>query len=308
MTMSAQPLSQNTGNLAHGGVSATLPISTRPGLSLSMTEAREFGARLSARYQSAIPYPHIVIDQFLPGDLAESALLNFPATTRASDVIYNDKTFEHKKRQILPIDCNEQVRRLFDFFNSAPILAFLEGLTGIQGLIPDPYFDGGGYHEISQGGRLGLHADFRINRRLRLNRRLNLLVYLNNDWQESYGGHLELWDTSGRTRVHRIAPIFNRCVIFNTNRNSYHGHPDPLTVPAQVTRKSMALYYYTASDRIYEETPPHGTVFVARPDDTASTKSEALKLKLKAYLLLSEILPPILYRYLRSLKHRNRPS
>jgi hypothetical protein len=304
--MSAQTLSLNISNamVQSGIVHDTLPINTRDGLSLDLAEARRFGVRWAAQYDAADPYPHIVIDGFLPADLADMALSNFPSGTRASDVVYVDRPFEHRKRQILPTDCNESVRRLFDFFNSAPVLAFLEGLTGIEGLISDPYFDGGGFHEISRGGLLGLHADFRINRKLRLNRRLNLLVYLNKDWQESYGGHLEIWDKTGKRRVHRIAPLFNRCVVFNTNKDSYHGHPDPLSAPEHLTRKSMALYYYTASEKIYEETPPHGTVFVARPDDGDATKRVALKMKLKTYLSLPELLPPILYRSLRSLKHR----
>jgi len=245
--MSAQTLSLNISNamVQSGIVHDTLPINTRDGLSLDLAEARRFGVRWAAQYDAADPYPHIVIDGFLPADLADMALSNFPSGTRASDVVYVDRPFEHRKRQILPTDCNESVRRLFDFFNSAPVLAFLEGLTGIEGLISDPYFDGGGFHEISRGGLLGLHADFRINRKLRLNRRLNLLVYLNKDWQESYGGHLEIWDKTGKRRVHRIAPLFNRCVVFNTNKDSYHGHPDPLSAPEHLTRKSMALYYYT---------------------------------------------------------------
>jgi hypothetical protein len=136
-----------------------------------------------------------------------------------------------------------------------------------------------------------------------------LLVYLNKDWQDGYGGHLELWDKTGKRRVHRIAPLFNRCVIFNTNKDSYHGHPDPLAAPEHLTRKSMALYYYTASEKIYEETPSHGTVFVARPDDASATKRMALQMKLRTYLSLPELLPPVLYRSLRSLKHRlQRPA
>ena len=95
-------------------------------------------------------------------------------------------------KEILPASCNKFVRDFFLFINSAPILHFLEGLTTIEGLIPDPYFNGGGFHEIKPGGKLGVHADFRINEKLHLSRRLNMLIYLNRDWKKEYGGDLEI--------------------------------------------------------------------------------------------------------------------
>jgi 2OG-Fe(II) oxygenase superfamily len=286
----------------------SLPVNVGDGLVMDPAKAREVGARLAETYCTADPYPHIVIDDFLPEILAEGILRNFPIATKSTSVVgFQDRTFEHKKRQILPADCNEYVRGVFNFFNSAPVLAFLESLTRIEGLISDPYFEGGGFHEISREGKLGLHADFRIHRKLRLNRRLNLLIYLNKNWKEEYRGHLEFWDKSAKHKVRSVAPLFNRCVVFNTAKDSYHGHPDPLNVPEDRTRKSMALYYYTASERIYEETPAHGTAFVARPDDGADAKRRALKLKIKNHFSLVEVLPPMLYRALRTVKYRVKP-
>jgi hypothetical protein len=283
-------------------IHATLPIEGRASLRLKAPEARELGARLAAHYAAANPYPHIVIDDFLPQEIAEAILAHFPAGRISSDVVYQDEVFEYNKRQIQPEDCSPFARQVFGFFNSAPVLDFLVALTGIEGLLPDPYFDGGGFHEIVSGGRLGLHADFRINGKLRLHRRLNLLLYLNKSWLDAYGGHFEMWDKAVKQRVHRIAPLFNRCVIFNTDKDSWHGHPEPLNTPPDVTRKSMALYYYTASHRIYEDTPRHGTVFVKRPEDAFSPR---IVLKhFGAYLTAAELLPPILYRNLRSLKAR----
>jgi 2OG-Fe(II) oxygenase superfamily len=287
-------------------LSATLPVNISDGISLDPIAAREFGARFAAQYCAAEPYPHIVIDNFLPDDLAEAILANFPTETGAGDVLYKDRLFEHRKRQIFPDDCNEYVRRIFSFFNSAAMLGFLEGLTTIEGLISDPYFEGGGFHEISRGGKLGIHADFRVNRKLRLNRRLNLLVYLNKNWEDAHGGHLEMWDKAVKRKVRSITPLFNRCVIFNTDKDSYHGHPDPLKVPEHLTRKSMALYYYTASDQIYQEIPAHGTVFFARPDDASHAKRSAIAWRLRMYFGVAEWLPPILYRNLRALKARLR--
>ena len=151
-----------------------------------------------------------------------------------------------------------------------------------------------------------MHADFRINRQLSLQRRLNLLVYLNKNWDDAYNGSLELWDRSAKHRVRSVAPLFNRCVIFNTDRDSFHGHPDPLKTPAGVTRKSLALYYYTASDYVFLDASRKGTVFVARPHDDSSTKLSARKLRFTNWLRLApaELLPPVLYRGLRHLKTR----
>ena len=101
-------------------------------------------------------------------------------------------------------------------------------MTGIEGLIPDPDFLGGGFHETLRGGHLGIHADFNIHKRLILHRKINVLIYLNDNWKESYGGNLELWDKKMNGKVVSVSPTINKCVIFNTDIDSFHGHPDPL--------------------------------------------------------------------------------
>jgi Rps23 Pro-64 3,4-dihydroxylase Tpa1-like proline 4-hydroxylase len=146
--------------------------------------------------------------------------------------------------------------------NAAPFMAFLEKLTGIAGLIPDPHLRGGGLHEIRRGGALGVHADFNFYKRLNLYRRLNLLVYLNENWTEAWGGDLELWDRQGKRCVRRISPIFNRAVVFDTSNLSYHGHPNPLQCPEERSRKSLALYYYTVDAPAEDDRTPHTTVFI----------------------------------------------
>jgi hypothetical protein len=206
------------------------------------------------------------------------------------------------KRQVLPAECNGPARSVFNFFNSQPMLEFLEGLSAIPGLIPDPYFVGGGFHETSRGGKLGVHADFRINEQLHLHRRMNVIVYLNPQWDDAYGGHLELWDRKMTHRVKSVAPIFNRCVIFNTDADSYHGHPDPLTTPDGLTRRSMALYYYTASREIYKEVPNVGTLYQARPGDDVSVQQEARALQNEQWL--RQWVPPALLRYVFAVRRR----
>jgi Rps23 Pro-64 3,4-dihydroxylase Tpa1-like proline 4-hydroxylase len=139
----------------------------------------------------------------------------------------------------------EHIRHLLAQFNSAAFLDFLKELTGIAALIPDPYFEGGGMHQIVRGGHLNVHVDFNRHPLTGLDRRLNVLLYLNRDWQVQWGGAFELWSGDGEQMVKRVPPLFNRLVVFSTTEISYHGHPHPLACPEDRTRRSLALYYYS---------------------------------------------------------------
>lgn len=276
-------------------ISKTLPISQD--LSLDFDDARQIGAALAQLYKNNKPYPHIVIDNFLPPELAKTFLASFPSNPLSGDKIYQQGYGGFRKRQVFPNDCSKQARDFFNFLNSAPILQFLEHMTGIEGLIADPYFEGGGFHEISAGGKLGIHADFRINEKLHLNRRLNLLLYLNEDWNEAFGGCLEIWDREMKAAQIKVLPIFNRCLIFNTDADSFHGHPDPLACPEHVSRKSAALYYYTASQNIYDEIPAHSTMYRARTTDSSKDRAQAYRARAMNYL--RDWLPPVAFRFLK---------
>jgi hypothetical protein len=273
---------------------ATLPIDHENGLRMDAAEARSLGQLLHPDYAAAAPFPHIVIDGILPDVLARRVVERFPAAPLPSDTHFEIGYAGQHKRQILPEDCTPDMRELFHFFNSRPVLQFLEGLTGIEALLPDPYFSGGGFHEISAGGLLGIHADFRINEQLHLQRRLNMLIYLNPDWQDEWGGRLELWDRGMQRCERSVAPLLNRCVVFNTDSDTYHGHPDPLACPPHVKRRSIALYYYTASRAIYREVPKLSTMYQARPNDAAEVQSEARRMRGREYL--HDWAPPIAVR------------
>jgi Rps23 Pro-64 3,4-dihydroxylase Tpa1-like proline 4-hydroxylase len=152
-------------------------------------------------------------------------------------------------------------------FNSSLFLFFLHHLTGIRGLTGDPWLYGGGIHQILPGGLLKIHADFNIHEFTGLLRRINVLVYLNKDWQDEWGGHLELWDTEMSRCVRRVAPNAGTCVIFNTSSTSYHGHPDPLRCPPGRTRKSLAFYYYTIDPEFDPRGKLHSTLWRKRPGE-----------------------------------------
>jgi Rps23 Pro-64 3,4-dihydroxylase Tpa1-like proline 4-hydroxylase len=153
------------------------------------------------------------------------------------------------------------VRFFFAHLNSIFFLGFLSELTGIPDLISDPYFDGAGLHETLPGGWLDVHADFNFHGASFLDRRLNVLVYLNRDWREEWGGALELWNADLSRCGRRVVPAFNRTVVFSTTDASFHGHPDPVRCPGGETRKSLALYYFTTGRPETERTPRHSTIW-----------------------------------------------
>jgi hypothetical protein len=286
-------------------IAATLPVDFDDGLALDPAAARVFGEGLSSQYSKGQPFPHVVIDNFLPDNLIEAISKSFPQQPLVHDKVMLDEFAHFKKRQIFPGDCNSFAMNFFQFLNSSAMLCFLEGLTGIDGLIADSHFDGGGFHEISRGGKLGIHADFRINRKLHLERRLNLLLYLNKDWNEAYGGALELWDKSMQSPFCSISPTYNRCVVFSTNIDSFHGHPNPLNTPEGIHRRSVATYYYTASRSIYGEVADNATKWMARPGD--SKKFKAGTAKYRAKIVIQELCPPLIFRALVRLKRRVHP-
>jgi Rps23 Pro-64 3,4-dihydroxylase Tpa1-like proline 4-hydroxylase len=230
---------------------------------LDATECRELGRSLTDQYRDAQPFPHIVIDDLLDAKILRRILEEFPSSENKS---FFDRDQERLKFQYQPHEvASGLTRNLFAELNSQAFLGFLEELTGIQGLISDPYFEGGGLHETKRGGHLGVHADFNVHSRLKLERRLNLLVYLNEDWDQDYGGQLELWDRQMKECAVRVEPAFARAVIFNTALDSFHGHPDPLNCPPNRSRRSIATYYYTAVEDGYSLLPKRTTNFRPRP-------------------------------------------
>lgn len=232
----------------------------------------------SAGYAAAEPFPHAVLDDFLPAEACDQILEAFPGGSESDWIRFNDPTglkLASRGTAHLP----EVIYQALTAFNSAPFLQFLEVLTGIEGLIPDPYLEGGGIHQIQRGGFLKVHADFNHHEALKLDRRLNVLLYLNRDWQEEYGGHLELWDREMQGCVQRILPEYNRCVVFSTTDWSYHGHPEALNCPEGMSRKSLALYYYTVGRPDAERSESHSTLYQLRPEEQARHESAGFRLR-----------------------------
>lgn len=241
---------------------------------------------LSKIYQTNAPFPHIILDDFLDPIFLEIISQAFPKPNEEFWVrthISNEIKSATATETFFPTP----IRSCLYAMNSGPMLHFLEKLTGINGLIPDPFFAGGGLHQTLPGGKLGVHIDFSQKPETKTFRRLNLLLYLNQDWNESYGGDLELWDSKGNHCEKKVAPQANRCVIFNTTSESFHGHPTPLACPPDRARNSLALYYYTAIPAERKKSFIHGTVFM----DTSVSRNQLSKRVRRAFGLCC---PPIL--------------
>jgi hypothetical protein len=248
-----------------------------------------------AGYAAARPFPHIVLDDFFDPALLEEVLAEFPAPGAI-----NWQRFDNE-REIKLASASETrfgptTRLLLYHLNAITFLEFLGKVTGIANLISDPCFDGGGLHQIVRGGKLAVHADFNKHARYGLDRRLNAIVYLNKAWRDEYGGHLEFWNRDMTRCEARILPVFNRLVVFGTTDFTYHGHPDPLRCPQGMTRKSLALYYFTNGRPAEELSAEHSTLFQAR-----AAESFELTFGQRLRRMARELLPPVLARQLKRL-------
>ena len=248
------------------------------------------GDELHEQFISNDPFPHIAVEDFVKPQVLEQVLQESADKTSWSHMQDED---QNKFATASTLGMGPATRSLINFLNGQEMLKFLEKLTGIQGLIPDPDLAGGGLHELRDGGFLRIHADFNFQRRLKLDRRINLLLYLNKDWEESWGGNLELWDEDTTKCIKRYTPEFNRCVVFNTTDRSFHGNPEPVKAPDGRTRKSIAMYYYTVGRPDDEVSPDHMTLFRKRPEER-SAKDAGISIARKW-------LPPVLYDGLRKL-------
>lgn len=216
----------------------------------------------AAEFRAALPYPHIVIDDFLDSSAARAMAEAFPGPD-------DDVAWDHYAAPGLEVKlgCGDEtkfpasIRDAIRDLNSSAFVRILEKLTGIEHLLVDPHLLGGGMHLTRAGGVLGIHADFNWHLQIRAHRRLNLLVYLTPDWKPEYAGELELWSTDGTHMEKRVEPHFNRAVLFTTRSDTFHGHPQPWAAPAGINRQSIALYYYTTDRPDAEKRAAHNTLY-----------------------------------------------
>lgn len=265
-----------------------------PSQVLDTGKLMQLAATRSRDYRQAEPFPHIMLDGLFADELLDQAVAELPAAS-AKWTTYN--TINESKQVCSDASLfGPTAEIIVHALNSAPFVRFLEHLTGIEGLIPDPHLHAAGYMKVSPGGFLGLHYDFATQRELKLDRRINVLLYLNRDWSPEWGGALELHSsdpvTDPRHKEVSIDPLFNRVAIFNTP-HALHGHRKPLTCPKGRARLCLSWYYYTA--------PPV-------PGWAARSKAvefrgpmDPKRLAIKAANLLT---PPVVFEVARKLKEQ----
>ncbi len=232
---------------------------------LDLTALERDVEHLHAEYQAADPYPHIVIDEFLEPRAAEAAIAEFPTLDPARWTNYlhvNERKFSNTD----PTSWGPTLQRILEELNSLRFVRFIGNLLGQDDLIADPSLEGGGLHQSTRGGFLNIHADFTVHPHNRTwQRRANIILYLNDDWDPEYGGDLELWSTDMKRCVQKIRPVQNRAVIFTTDPTSFHGHPEPMRCPEGVMRRSLALYYFS----VEKDPMVRSTEYRPRPGDGA---------------------------------------
>jgi hypothetical protein len=197
-------------------------------------------------YATGEPFPHIAIHGAWDATFLKQVADEFPDLDKVADRKFNNK-YEGKLVTHGEAKLSPAAKQLIRECNSETFLLWLSELTGIRHLMPDPYLIGGGYHEIKPGGKLGVHVDFNKHGLWGADRRINVLIYLNEEWKEEWLGGIGLYNKEKRL-VKRYTPDFNTMVVFSTTDDSWHGHPEPLQCPQGRSRKSIALYYYTAPD------------------------------------------------------------
>ena len=264
-------------------------------------------AKLNEVYLSARPFPHIVMDNFLYPDAAQSIIDEYPSLNSQEWNNYlhaNERKFSNTQAPTWP----EPLQSVLTELQSDRFVAFLSRLTGIENLFADESLEGGGLHQSVAGGFLNIHADFTVHPRHRTwRRRVNLLLYLNDSWSEEYGGQLELWSTDMKQCEEKISPLGNRVVVFSTDADSFHGHPEPMECPPGIARQSLALYYFTVEDNPLVRS----TEYRARPGEGAKSvviylDKQALRVFdwTKRHLGLSDSSVSVIMRGLERIRHK----
>ena len=245
---------------------------------------------LRAKFASATPFPHLVIDGLFSEDCLRPVVDDFE-NAPAESWRHIDSGLQKKRATLPDVSLPPSVQQYFNTLNSGPFIRFLGDVTGIPNLIPDPALHGGGMHEVGDGGAFEIHIDFEQHPRTFLNNRLVVITYLNDDWFAADGGSLELWHMNPPRCATSITPIFGRTVILAQSPIAAHGHPHPIRAGRK--RRSVTAYFYTNGQAPATTSNLLPTTYVAHKGYSASKRLE---------LALRLVVPPIILMSLRSIK------
>jgi hypothetical protein len=207
---------------------------------------------LQERFLQSSPFPHIVLDDIFDARYLARLYAELPD--------YRSKLWTHwgsggsescsplnSKRGISSLLLlGEEICHFLRLLNSEEFLKDIRLITREPSLSGDHTFNGGGVHCTGSGGRLRIHTDrVRHPRPASFDQSINLILFINPHWRAEFGGELEFWSKDAREKCVSIIPMFNRLVLFRSDRQSFHGHPEPLHCPDGMYRTSIAVYYYT---------------------------------------------------------------
>jgi hypothetical protein len=246
---------------------------------------------LSARYETAKPFPHLVLDGIFSAKVLDDLVDDMSEIHGEGWLHLDTEGFERKTVLRSAIDLRTTGVQLTALLHAAPFLYLLTALTGIPELLPDPYLQGGGYHRMPPGSFFQVHVDRNVAYDTGLRRRLAVIIFLNKAWKPEYGGDLELWSADGLHREVTIEPVFNRAVIFEVASPNYHGVPVPIACPVGRSRNSFLVYYHTAGTEGSEDIA-HSSIFAPR---------RVGRVGIAVRRIVRECLPPIVFRPLRKL-------
>ena len=251
--------------------------------------------KLAETYQTAEPFPHIAISDFLDEDFAREVEGAFPSLQEAQELGHSFSAINEKgKAQITDSKLfAPPVLKLHELLASDEFLSRLSILTGIPNLLADPELVGGGIHETGPRGHLDVHVDFNYIKDRDLHRRLNVLIYFNDPWDDDWGGNFELWDQGVSKCYASVVPKFNQMCMFTTSDISYHG-VTAVKCPAGRSRKSFAAYYYTKEAPDHWDGTSNNTIFKARPEE--KFKGNVLMPLQSAKLRLKQVVKKIIGR------------
>ena len=215
-------------------------------------------AVLAQAHSTTSPVPYTIIDNFLPDELFNTLSFEVDFLQESDWTVFSNGTSYRKECR--NFTSTPRIQSMAYSFQGSAFLKWIEQITSLDKMVADPYYRGGGITRVSRGHSLGLHNDFNWNEQIRLTRRANIILYMNQEWDANWGGDLEFWDFDRTECLIKIEPKSNRLAIWNYDERLIHGHPHPLNCPEHITRQNFIQFYYGSNAT--HETPPHRSQFL----------------------------------------------
>jgi len=233
------------------------------------------GASLYEKFNTAQPFKHIIINDFLKKEYIDEIHDLFPTNFEEWHKYYNPIEVKYANDDIDSLP--KQIKDLFYLLSSKKIINVISKMTGINDLEYDPYLHGAGLHAHPRYGRLNMHLDYEKHPITSKERRLNIILYLNKEWDQSWNGQTELWDKDMKECCVKSPIKYNTAIIFQTNDYSWHGVPEIILCPEGTHRKSFAYYYVSPMRTIKNDNEYRMKAkFIKRPCDEYDPRMEKL--------------------------------